>query len=236
MVGLPLPLMTRAVFVLIVIILLFAYRKKLSKAFLVSATWFPFALFAALLSSRPYPHYLLQTIPSLALAFGLIKVKTKEKLLPIVTLVVLLFTFVLFRFWLYPNTTYYLNFYQYLFQLQDKESYFASFDNQAHYLYQTATFIKARTAKDEPIFIWSNQPSLYALAERPVVGRYTVAYHIIDFNGYQETMAQLEKQLPKYIIVDQGEKRPFGEFFAWLEQEYAFQTQIGNFQIYHRLL
>lgn len=236
MVGLPLPLITRASFVVIVVILLFIYRKRVSKPFLVATSWFAFALFAALLSSRPYPHYLLQIIPSLALAFGLIKAKTREKFLPIISLAVLLFSFAVFRFYFYPNTTYYLNFYQYLLHLKDKENYFTSFDSQANSLYQTATFIKVRTQKDEPIFIWSNQPSLYALTNRPVVGRYTVAYHIIDFNGYQETITNLKNQQPRYLVVDLEEKRPFPEFFNWLEQEYAFEKQLGTFQIYHRTL
>lgn len=235
LVGFPLPLILRVSFVLVVILLLFALRKRLAKVFLVSACWFAFSLFAALLSSRPYPHYLLQTIPSLSLAFGLLTIKTKEKLLPIVSLATIIFTFVIFKFYLYLNCPYYLNFYQYLFQLKDKASYFSSFDTRTNNIYQTASFIKVRTLENEPLFIWSNQPSLYALANRPIVGRYSVAYHIIDFNGFEETIIQLKKQSPHYIIVDQEEKRPFLEFFNLLERKYALEKQTGNFQIYHRI-
>jgi hypothetical protein len=176
----------------------------------------------------------LQTTPSLALAFGLITFKTREKLLPVIFLTILVCTFAIFRFYLYPNSLYYLNFYQYLLGIKNKESYFTTFDRQALGLYQTAAFIKTHTQKDEPIFIWGNQPSLYALANRPVIGRYTVAYHIIDFNGYQETIKALTKNPPRWIIVMEGEKQPFPELFELIDSNYLFLKKIDSAQIFHR--
>jgi len=39
--------------------------------------WFSFSLFAALLSSRPYPHYLIQVLPAFSLSFGFLALSKK---------------------------------------------------------------------------------------------------------------------------------------------------------------
>ncbi len=229
--GLPYPLLIRGTLLMGVVVILFLFRKKLASSVILMVSWFSFSLFAALLSSRPYPHYLLQVIPALALSFGLVFSKNKEKIVPFVLSFLLVFSFLYFKFWHYPNISYYRNFYQFAFGFKTKESYFNYFGEQTKSLYHTATFLKLHTSPKEKIFIWGNQPSIYALANRLPTGRYTVAYHIIDFNGYEETMNALRKNPPPYIIVSAEEKRPFPEFFAFLQNNYISVFFSGDFNV-----
>ena len=234
--GLPLALITRTSLLLTVVILLFIRRKKIATEIKLIVLWFFFSLFAALLSGRPYPHYLLQVLPALSLSFGLLSGKKKQKMIPLTLLVFFISAFLFFRFWYYPNLPYYQNFYQFALGAKSKEEYFDSFDREAQTLYRTASFIKARTGEEEKIFIWGTRPSIYALSRRLPVGRYTVSYHIIDFNGYEATIKALVKIPPRYLIVSGDEKRPFPELNAFIQNNYVFDIQIDSLQIFHRIL
>jgi len=91
------------------------------------------------------------------------------------------------------------------------------------------------TLPEEKIFIWGTEPSVYALSRRLPVGRYTAAYHIIDFNGYEETVEDLKTTLPSYIVLMTYEKRPFPELKSLVTQNYALEKTIGDSQIFHRI-
>jgi len=234
-VGLPLPLLSRVLATFLVFAFLFFLRKRLSVATKLTLLWFSFSLFAALLSSRPYPHYLLQIVPPFALAFGLLFAKNKEKVVPALTIVVFTFCFHTFHFWRYPTNTYYQNFYTYALGLKSKNDYFAYFGKDAQSLYQTAAYIKTHTNPEESIFIWTNQPSLYPLSERSPVGRYAAAYHIIDFNGYEDTLVALKASPPRYLIWFLSVKQPFPALEALVENEYFKVKTIGEIEIYRHL-
>ena len=237
--GLPLALLTRAGSVFIIFILIFFFRKKLSLTFKTLVLWFSFSIFAALLSARPYPHYFIQALPPFCLALGLIfqkKVKFRlEKWLPVIFFITIVISFVSFRFWYYPNWVYYKNFYQYALKIKDKDEYYRYFSSQTQAIYQTADFIKNRTTSQEKIFIWGTQPSIYALANRLPVGRYTVSYHIIDFNAYEETIRALLKNPPQWLIVTQDEKKPFPELDNFIKTKYILFQTFGQFQIFYQL-
>ena len=221
--GLPLVLLARGLLLFLLLLLLFFFRQRLAPSTLLVSLWFAFTLFAALLSGRPYPHYLLQTVPALSLAFGFFL--SKKPFLPLLALLAFILSWGTIRFWYYLNLPYYFNFYFHRFATQYQA---------AHPSYQAAAYLRQRTTSKEKIFIWGNQPQIYSLAHRLPLGRYTVAYHIIDFNGYRETLDQLQSHPPRYLIVDQNEKRPFPEFFFWLNQNYSPEVQFGPLAICHR--
>lgn len=236
--GLPLGLLARAGGVFLITVFVFFFRKKLSLSFKVLVLWFAFSLFSALLSTRPYPHYLIQILPSFCLGFGLLlskKKQFKEKIIPIIFSVTLLFSFISFHFWYYPNWPYYKNFYQYALKLKTKDDYWGYFSSQTQAIYKTANFIKNHTTSQEKIFIWGTQPLIYALANRLPVGRYTVSYHIVDFNAYKETMKALEKNPPQWIIVTQDEKKPFPELDNFIKTKYILFQVFNQFQIFYQL-
>ncbi|MGB9911529.1 MAG: ArnT family glycosyltransferase [Microgenomates group bacterium] len=213
--------------------LIFYYRKKISLSLKLILSWFLFSLFAAFLSARPYPHYLLQVIPSFSLSAGLILEKgfKKKIVFPFLSLVFLFF-FVYFKFWHYPNLSYYLNFYQYLLGQKTKEEYFSYFGNHTLSLYQVAEYLQSRTSPEEKIFIWGNEPSIYALSQRLPVGKYTVAYHILDFQGQKETLEKLAQTPPSFIVVSSPPINGFPEFFTFLSLHYQKIKTIGPYLLY----
>lgn len=228
--GLPLALLSRSLFVFLVFLFLFIFRKKFLPQTKLILTWFSFSLFAALLSSRPYPHYLIQVLPSLCLSVGI-----PFLLAPLILVAIFLLTFNHFNFWHYPDLPYYQNFYQFVFKKKSLENYFDSFGNHSKGLYQIAHFIQTHTSAEEKIFIWGNQPSLYALSHRLPVGRYATSYHIVDFNGYQETINALEKTPPRYIINTGDENRSFPTLESFIKEKYVLIFKINEAEVFQRL-
>ncbi|MFC1727413.1 ArnT family glycosyltransferase [Patescibacteria group bacterium] len=242
--GLPIPMISRGLMVLLTILGVSIFRKKIPSAVKLILIWFAFSWFAVLLSSRPYPHYLLQLVPAFSLSIGLIfplpKILNKNHLknipkkifVPLFLALVFQLTFSVFHFWKYPNLDYYLNFYQLVLGQKNKEEYFKEFDSKAKYLYQAADYIRKRTRPSEKIFIWGTEPSIYPLSQRLPLGRYTTSYHIIDFNGYEETMILFQESPPPYLIVSQDEKRPFPKLFHFIQTYYSPPREIGHLRIY----
>ena len=230
----PLALALRTLIVIVISGAVMLFKQSLPKEYRLVVLWFAFTLFASLLSGRPYPHYLLQTIPALSLSTCLLF--SKKKGLPLILITILIITFLDFKFWHYENISYYQNFYRFALGGKTKEQYFDYFGNNAQSLYSAAIHIKARSNADEKIFIWGNQPSLYSLAERLPVGRYTVAYHIVDFGGYRETIQALEKTPPRFIVITGDEIRDFPAFFALIQNSYRTEFQIGDLRILHQTI
>jgi hypothetical protein len=219
------------------ILALFIFRKKLSLALKVIIVWFATSLFAALLSGRPYPHYLLEVLPAFSLSFGLLLGKKGKflKAIPLVFLGFFVFIFYSFHFWYYPNLPYFKNFYQYVLRLKSKSDYLAFFNPQADDLYQTADFIRSHTLPNEKIFIWGTQPSIYALSGRLPVGRYTVSYHVFDFKGEEETLGALRFQPPRWLILTDDEKRDFPQLDFFVTERYSLFQNFGRIKIFYLL-
>jgi hypothetical protein len=233
--SLPLPLIFRGLIILGVIIWLFLFRKKYSNTKILTILWFAFSMFAALLSARPYPHYLIQILPPLSLSVGLFIGRTKEKIIPVIFLATLTTVFIIFKFWYYPNLPYLSNYYAYLLKFKNQDQYFNFFDPQTNAIYQTAAYIRTRTNPTEKIFVWGDQPAIYALSDRLPIGRYTVTYHIKDFNGWQEAMRAISDNPPRYLISITEIKESFPALSLFLSEKYRLQEQFGQIKIFHKI-
>ncbi len=201
------------------LIIYFLNKKKIlnSKATFLLA-WFSATIFGSLLSGRPYPHYLIQVLPPLTLLIGFLP-------LFIFALSIFIFIVVQFKFYFYKVISYYQNFY-----LNDNNP--AYFGSHVSSTYQIAAFIKQNTLPSEKIFIWGDEPCIYALSDRLPACRYTVAYHVADFNAYQETINDLNKQKPKYIIYFTNHNRSFKELDNLINEKYDILTQIDSALIF----
>jgi len=189
---------------LVLTIFFWLTRKKLNKNLIFLCLWLIFSLFGATLSERPYPHYLVQALPTASLLVGLLiaNIKKFERLLVLFFLGLLLFVQQYFNFWEYPTITYYQNFLDWATRQKTNEEYLRYFNPNLPRNRQIASFLLHHTTSDERIFIWGEDaPCLYALTRRLPPGRYTANYHIKDFNGYQETIDAIKSVRPKYIIV-----------------------------------
>ncbi len=179
-------------------------RKKLDKNLIFLGLWLTFSLFGATLSERPYPHYLIQALPSASLLIGLFlgKIKKLEQLVIVFFLGLLFFSQQYFNFWGYPTIAYYQNFLDWVTGQKTNEEYLQYFNSNLPRNYQIASFIRHQTSSQEKVFIWGEDaPCVYALSRRLPPGRYTANYHIKDFDGYRETIKAIERVEPKYIVI-----------------------------------
>ncbi len=229
-------LMIRALALSVGLFSVYRLKAHLLRPTVLITIWFLMALFAAALSERPYPHYLIQVLPAFCLILGLLFAGAGVMIrrLAFGLIAVLAVTVMAIQFWLYPVFGYYTNFLSYLGGFHKQTQYFAWFNPQANQTYELAKFLSLYTTENEKVFIWGDEPNVYALSRRLPVGRYTVAYHIVDFNGYQETMTALRENPPRYLIVMKNEKRLFSDLNGFINNYYLLEKDFDGTKIFRR--
>jgi hypothetical protein len=139
------------------------------------------------------------------------------------------------RFWGYPVISYYVNFIAYLSGQKSTQEYRQYFDPRVNQTYQLAKYIRLTTTSQDRIFVWGDEPYVYALSDRLPSGRYTVAYHVIDFDGWDETTAALDQTKPRLIAVMDYETRQFPSLKTRLATDYVLVAIIDQAKVYRRL-
>lgn len=226
-------LSVRAAILILVLGLLFLLKKRFDGATLFSALWFIFTLFASLLSGRPYPHYIIQVIPPLALLVSILVFgKSKHRFLTVPFLFIFIFSLVFYKFYYYPVFPYYRNFLAFAGGKTTNVQYFDYFDKRVTTIYKLAKAIKERTLKNDRVFIWGTAPELYALSGRLPPARYVTSFHIKDFGGEEETLEAIREKRPRYIVVFKNETAPFPEFFRFLHGNYLYLETIDNAELW----
>jgi len=204
-------------------------RKSISKNLLFLSAWFFVALFGALLSGRPYPHYLIEILPPLCL---LIFYFPKAKLWVSLTFVIFIFSLFRYKFYFYPVFSYYYNFYTYAIGKKSLDNYQQYFGNEMPQNYLLADKIKSLTTPEERIYVWGDQSYLFPLSNRLPSTKYIVAYHVVDFNAYDLTISQLKAITPKLIIYYPQNSRPFPALNTMISNYYSLIDQIGSAYIF----
>ncbi len=227
------PLLARGAVVLFGTLVLWLKRRSLSREFILVTIWILFALFAATLSERPYPHYLLQVVPAASLLIAiLIKGQTIDQVLTIIPLGLLLFVPVYYKFYYYPTFSYYTRFVDFATGKITKNSYLASFDKNAISNYEISDFIIKSTAPSDKIFVWGDSPAIYALTRRIPSFKYTAAYHVADFSSKAELLQNLMTTKPSFIVILNGSPS-FSEASAFLNKNYMLISGGDGSQIWH---
>ncbi len=221
-------LFTRLIILLISWLILFLLKSKkiTSPQITFISFWLTATIFGVLLSTRPYPHYLIQMVPPVIIlaSFLFTKNKINNFILIIFGLVFSLFIIKKYNFYFYPNIKYYSNFYS----SKNNESYLKFFGNRVNTNKQIAQLIKDNTQTTDRIFIWGDEPYVYAMSNRLPIGRYTVAYHIIDFNGYEETINSIKNNFPKFIVYYPMNNRPFPQLDDTIKDNYSLQQTFDS--------
>lgn len=227
----------RAIILLLVTGLIWRWRKQLGFSFYSPVLITAFGLFGVFLAERPYPHYLIEIAPWAALFLTVLFVQKRAKQFIISTLIIFLTLLgvIKFNFWWYPLAPYYRNFARFALGQIDKQEYFRFFGDKTLDDYQLARYLKNMTQPNEPLFVWGDSACVYALAERTPIGRYTVAYHIKDFDGFEETIQATKKEKSQYIIKLSNEKTNFPQLESLLASHYVLAKKIGNALVYYRL-
>lgn len=223
----------RAIIALGISLLLVWKYKELGKRAVIIGIWGTVTLFAALMSGRPYPHYLLQMAGALAAAGGLLlsKNKTKEQTVSLGLAGILIISWVSFKFYVYPTASYYTNFAKWVWGKENKQQYYAHFNQNLDDLYNISGVVKTNTSPQDRIFVWGDIPMVYALTERNPATKYMVEYHIKDFNAEKFTLNQLEENLPKYIIVADRQNELPG-LKGLLNSFYLLEKKTPGYDIY----
>lgn len=231
-------LFQRAAILLIMSLLMFRWRQKLGFAFYLPALMTLFGLYGVFLSERPYPHYLMEIAPWAALTLAVLLWKKNSRQLIICFLLIFLTLWGVnkYKFWWYPNIPYYQNFLKFSLGKITKQEFFSFFGEKTLNDYQVAKYLKTRSQPNERVFIWGDGACIYALAKRIPPGRYTVNYHIYDFNGYSETIQAIEEKNPKIIIILEPAGEKFPQLESLLTTNYIQTKEIGKTKIYHNLL
>jgi hypothetical protein len=231
----------------LVILGVLSLKKYLRPVQQFSLIWFMLALFASLLSNRPYPHYFLQLMPPTALLLGSVvalfeKQKAKALLSSIqkkVFITISLGVFglavavlLLLNVGLYPTRAYYVGWGQLVTGKITQEEYRNGFNYLMADNYRAAPLLS--TAKNSTIFIWGTNPVLYALSQTIPAGRFTVAFHIKDFDAYNETLEDIISTQPEYIVMMNDEKNSFPELTAFITKHYMENTSYTHFSIWRR--
>lgn len=213
-------------------ILIILYCKKIIKIdFTFILGWFFVAIFGFILST----HHLIQLIPPFCLLLGYFFKKKLyfSKFLILISLFFFGFLIKKSNFYFYPTFTYYRNFYNNLTQLQTN-NYRKYFGENIDNTYQVAEFVNQSTLLNEKIFIWGDQPCIYALSDRLPLGRYTIAYHITEFDDHQEIIDSLKSNSVKFIIYSVTENRTFNQLDDILNRYYFLTQKISNTLIFQK--
>jgi hypothetical protein len=97
---------------------------------------------------------------------------------------------------------------------------------------QVTTLIKEMGV--ERMFIWGTNPLLYAQSQTVPTSRFTVSFHIKDFDDYDRTFAQIEAEAPKLIIVMKNETQEFPALSEYLAKYYISNNEYQYMILYWR--
>ncbi|MEK9200576.1 MAG: glycosyltransferase family 39 protein [Patescibacteria group bacterium] len=202
-------------------------NKRWGKLATILGVWALFDLFAALLSARPYPHYLLQMAPAVALLLGVADHESRARWVAGGVAMLLVLSYSLFGFYHYRGVEYYANFGAFVTGQKSLSEYRGWFDGQVNNNYVIAETIKSWSDENEKIFVWGDQPTIYPLSDRLPCGRYLAKYHVLDFFSPSQTWDELADCKPK-IIVDMSD-------FGGSLSDYMLVRQVDDTKIYRRM-
>jgi hypothetical protein len=229
------PLLIRAVIVVAASTILYVFRKRLSKNFVLFSVWTFLALFAVTLSERPYPHYFIQAVAPISLLLAmLLSEKNIEQSLAIIPLTVAFLVPVFYKFYYYPTTSYYTRFIEFATKKINKQTYFNMFSANVNRNYELANFLVNSSLPSDKVFMWDpDSAAVYALSRRLPPIKYVVPYHVHDYSSTLEVAKEVENTPPKFIILTSG--NPYPELTNLIRSRYLLIQEIGNASIYSKI-
>lgn len=216
---------------------IWGYRKKrISRELLFLLLWFGFSLYGALLSNRPYMHYLLQVVPPavLLLIYFLADARRLKFLLPAMVVVAAYLVSVFKGAFALNTVGYYHNFWDYISERETWEDYVNYFDTRTLASYRVADYIKANTKPDDPIFVWGDASFIYVLSGRMPVAKFIQAHHLstIDPKNYDLILSRINRFQPKLILIGRPVNFQFPSLEFLVYQNYRPTAVFSQMYIY----
>ena len=217
-------------------LLLYLARKKIDKKLVFLSLWAGFSLFGALLSARPYPHYLQEMVVPVSLLIPFVFVA--ENVLSWILIGSLVIAGIAtqwkIQFWGYPTISVYKTYWEYVTRKISWDEYLARFNN-APLNYSAAKYLNERLTPSDTIYVWGTDATIYNLTNKlPSGGKYIVSFHVRDLKKYDYVMENLNKSEPKYIVILPGAGE-FDALMTMVAHDYVQVKEIGDINIYMRL-
>ncbi|PIS21730.1 hypothetical protein COY33_01975 [candidate division WWE3 bacterium CG_4_10_14_0_2_um_filter_42_7] len=188
------------------------FRKRLSQdgeGTIFLLFWLGFSVNGAMISSRPYAHYLIQIIPpvSIILAFIIDKKWNLARTFSLLTIVFLYISVSTQRFDFYPTVPYYRCFFAGFLTGQSTETFYYDYNPALTKIYKAAEIVENNSSKEDEILVWADLPEIYTLTKRGVFGRYPTLYQIKSWpDGRTSLNTVLKTEKPRLIVVDKSRK------------------------------
>lgn len=198
--------------------------------------WMGAALFAALLSNRPYPHYFQQVVPPFSFLIGFLVMKKSSLLgrgLIVGSVALSGAILLLLQFRPYAIAEYYTKYVALITGKMSKEQYLHSFNYLVEQNEKLIPTIEEGSTEQDRIFIWGTNPMLYAQSRRSPASKFTVSFHIHDLKVYEQTMEEIRLHKPKFIIIMKGESELPG-LTEYLSEHYVESMRTNDMTLYRR--
>ena len=185
----------------------------------LAALWLSLTLAVALLTGRPYSHYMLQIMPPLALIVALAAPHLRLVWRPalrnapgfIVAAAFLLLWAVIVTPAFQGNVAamryakaedYYVNFAGWATGLKSTERYNDYFDKRVNLTRRLDATLEQLGARDEKIYVWGELPWLYPLANAQPATRYMTSFYVLLIPDLDmELYYRLDTADPRFIVV-----------------------------------
>ncbi|HXH23133.1 MAG TPA: glycosyltransferase family 39 protein [Dehalococcoidia bacterium] len=227
-------------------------RSEPTPAWALPALWLCLTLAGALLTGRPYSHYLLQTFPPLAMLIALAapspaQVRDAWRRRPSPRPAALLapaslFVASLLLLWGYVVTpmfegnpfamrytrgpSYYLNFAAWAAGLRSERAYNDYFDRRVEHTRALEEALEGLGAAGEKVYIWGEYPWVYPLAAVKPATRYMTSFYVLLLPYLDVQLAgTLFAERPAYIVVMSDAKPRLREPSPIIDQRWLNATR-----------
>lgn len=212
------------------------FKKYISKEMVFLTLWLGFSIYGALLSNRPYKHYLLQIVPPMILLLVYLVAHLRRYIIPTVAYVILLglVTRMFYGAFALNPATYYPNFFDWASERKNWGDYINYFDRRTADNYRVAEYIAQNTKPNDPIFVWGDVASIYAISNRPAATKFIQAHHLTTINpkNYDLVIDRLLTYQPKFIVVTRPVLFNFLPLETFLRGNYKEVEIVGNLYVY----
>jgi hypothetical protein len=149
----------------------------------------------------------------------------------LIIIIVFLSTMRLLQVKPYPTKKYYNVFFQLLTKQVTWEEYRDQFNPLLKDNYQVAKMLRQNPEKE--LFIWGDNPLLYALTDKNPVGRFIVSFHIEDFKAHEESLSAVKAKSPTFVIV-MKDRAPLPGLEEYLSANYIPNDEYQTFTMWRR--
>lgn len=201
---------------ILVIVLLYIYykyyRNLISFEKSLIYVWLVAGLFAAVISDRGYPHYLLQVLPAFTISIFIyiferkISLKVFEKL-ALVALMIFGYMSLFLQGRIFIKyldySKYYPNFIELITNVKSKGDYNLYFNNESQKLYDLVNYVKVNNYENKYVYYADNNAWFYELANVKSPSKYITWYHLFMAKDRKANLInEFKTKKPELIIIN----------------------------------